>query len=131
MQSRILGILESNHALLDQTIDDSRQLLILFDGGHVNAEILPSRFQHWLRIKASFREIPLFVKVPEKFASAFTRLFSPNVNSHAGSWRASCGVTPFIPLFQFDHREVARGVTDPGVGSGGFFLLGSFAPIAG
>jgi hypothetical protein len=42
--------------------------------------------------------------------------------SHDGSWRAACDVMICIPQFHFDHREEARGVTDPGVGSGA--LLG-------
>jgi hypothetical protein len=42
--------------------------------------------------------------------------------SHAGSWRAACKVQISTPSFRFGHREEARSVTDPGVGSGA--LLG-------
>jgi hypothetical protein len=38
--------------------------------------------------------------------------------SHAGSWRASCGITIHFQWFHFETPSVARGVTDPGVGSG-------------
>jgi hypothetical protein len=41
--------------------------------------------------------------------------------SHAGSWRAACNMTIRIPLLQVDFHEEARGVTDPGVGSGALF----------
>jgi hypothetical protein len=44
--------------------------------------------------------------------------------SHAGSWRAACRVQLSSPSFRFGHREAARSVTDPGVGSGA--LLGRF-----
>jgi hypothetical protein len=43
--------------------------------------------------------------------------------SHDGTWRAACNVTTWILLFRCDHREVARGVTDPGVGSGALLAL--------
>ena len=42
--------------------------------------------------------------------------------SHDGSWRAACDIRINAPVFQFEHREEARSVTDPGVGSGA--LLG-------
>jgi hypothetical protein len=42
--------------------------------------------------------------------------------SHDGSWRAACSITVGILQFHFGHPEEARGVTDPGVGSGA--LLG-------
>jgi hypothetical protein len=45
--------------------------------------------------------------------------------SHDGSWRAACNVTISIPQLQFESRDEARGVTDPGVGSGAL-LGGSF-----
>ena len=41
--------------------------------------------------------------------------------SHDGSWRAACSVTIQKPRFLFDVLEEARGVTDPGVGSGDLF----------
>ena len=47
--------------------------------------------------------------------------------SHAGSWRAACSLTISISLFHFESPEVARGVTDPGVGSGA--LLGLFSSV--
>ena len=43
--------------------------------------------------------------------------------SHDTSGRDSCGMTIFTLPFLFVHREVARGVTDRGVGSGA--LLGA------
>jgi hypothetical protein len=42
--------------------------------------------------------------------------------SHAGSWRAACSNTIHFPWFHFETLSVARGVTDPSVGSGA--LLG-------
>ena len=42
--------------------------------------------------------------------------------SHAGSWRAACRTTIHLLWFHFEAPSVARGVTDPGVGSG--VLLG-------
>src|SRR5574339_427796 len=42
--------------------------------------------------------------------------------SHAGGWHAACRNRISNPWFRFGHREEARGVTDPGVGSGA--LLG-------
>ena len=44
--------------------------------------------------------------------------------SHDGSWRAACRMTINTLLFRFGHHEVARGVTDPGVGSSA--LLGGW-----
>jgi hypothetical protein len=41
--------------------------------------------------------------------------------SHDGSWRAACRIRLSNPSFHFNHREEARSVTDPGVGSGGLF----------
>jgi hypothetical protein len=51
------------------------------------------------------------------------RLRPTSKMSHDGTWRAACNVTTWILLFRFDHREVARGVTDPGVGSGALLAL--------
>ena len=42
--------------------------------------------------------------------------------SHAGNGHDSCIFAISIPKLQFDHLEVARGVTDPGVGSGALLL---------
>ena len=42
--------------------------------------------------------------------------------SHAGSWRAACNATKYVLSFHFENPSVARGVTDPSVGSGA--LLG-------
>ena len=42
--------------------------------------------------------------------------------SHDGIWRAACLVTIKTTPFRFGIHKVARGVTDPGVGSGA--LLG-------
>jgi hypothetical protein len=42
--------------------------------------------------------------------------------SHDGIWRAACLVTIRTTQFRFETNEVARGVTDVGVGSGA--LLG-------
>ena len=42
--------------------------------------------------------------------------------SHAGSWRAACGVTIWILWFHFETTSIARGVTAMVVGSGA--LLG-------
>jgi hypothetical protein len=42
--------------------------------------------------------------------------------SHDGSWRAACRTTIHLLRFQSEVPSVARGVTDPGVGSGA--LLG-------
>jgi hypothetical protein len=42
--------------------------------------------------------------------------------SHAGIWRAACSMTIHILWFHFEVPSIARGVTDPGVGSGA--LLG-------
>jgi hypothetical protein len=45
--------------------------------------------------------------------------------SHAGSWRAACSTTVRVLRFHLEAPSDARGVTDPGVGSGalfGFFL---------
>jgi hypothetical protein len=44
--------------------------------------------------------------------------------SHDGSWHAACDLTISIPPLRFDFHEEARGVTDPGVGSGA--LLADF-----
>jgi hypothetical protein len=44
--------------------------------------------------------------------------------SHGGSWRAACIMTIQILWFHFGIHSIARGVTDPGVGSGA--LLGPF-----
>jgi hypothetical protein len=41
--------------------------------------------------------------------------------SHAGSWRAACRTTIHFLPFHFEALSVARGVTDPGVGSGALF----------
>jgi hypothetical protein len=41
--------------------------------------------------------------------------------SHAGSWRAACSTTIHFRGFHFESPSVARGVTDPGVGSGALF----------
>ena len=41
--------------------------------------------------------------------------------SHAGSWRAACSITIHFRWFHFEIYSVARGVTDPGVGSGALF----------
>jgi hypothetical protein len=38
--------------------------------------------------------------------------------SHDGSWRAACLNRNWILILQFEVPSVARGVTDPGVGSG-------------
>jgi hypothetical protein len=43
--------------------------------------------------------------------------------SHDGIWRAACRIRLSIRLFHFGTHEIARGVTDVGVGSGA--LLGS------
>jgi hypothetical protein len=45
--------------------------------------------------------------------------------SHAGSWRAACGITIYFLAFHLEAHSVARGVTDPGVGSGA--LLDAFS----
>ena len=48
--------------------------------------------------------------------------------SHAGSWRAACSTTIRFLWFHFETHSAARGVTDPGVGSGallGFALVGT------
>jgi hypothetical protein len=44
--------------------------------------------------------------------------------SHAGSWRAACLFRNWISILHCGALSVARGVTDPGVGSGA--LLGVF-----
>ena len=44
--------------------------------------------------------------------------------SHDGSGHDSCGTKKLIPLLHFENPKAARGVTDPGVGSGA--LLGLF-----
>jgi hypothetical protein len=44
--------------------------------------------------------------------------------SHAGIWRAACSITIYFPWIHFDTHSVARGVTDPGVGSGVLFGAG-------
>ena len=53
--------------------------------------------------------------------------------SHDGSWRAACDIATWILLFHHDSPEEARGVTDPGVGSGallgGFCLEGAESPV--
>jgi hypothetical protein len=41
--------------------------------------------------------------------------------SHDGSWRASCRTTIHHLWFHFEAPSVARGVTDPSVGSGALF----------
>jgi hypothetical protein len=41
--------------------------------------------------------------------------------SHAGSWRAVCSITIHFPQFHFETPSIARGVTDPSVGSGALF----------
>jgi hypothetical protein len=41
--------------------------------------------------------------------------------SHDGSWRAACIIAIHFLWFRFETPSVARGVTDPGVGSGGLF----------
>jgi hypothetical protein len=41
--------------------------------------------------------------------------------SHDGSWRAACITTPHVPWLHFEAPSVARGVTDPSVGSGALF----------
>ena len=41
--------------------------------------------------------------------------------SHDGSWRASCRTTIHLRWFHFEAHSVARGVTDPSVGSGALF----------
>ena len=57
---------------------------------------------------------------------AMSFIFCPTSKmSHAGSWRAACQFRFSNLSFRFDHRERARGVTDPGVGSGA--LLGLLA----
>ena len=47
--------------------------------------------------------------------------------SHDGSWRAACRSRISSLWFRFGHREGARSVTDPGVGSGALF--GHFMPM--
>ena len=53
--------------------------------------------------------------------------------SHDGSWRAACGKTKHLLGLHFGTPPEARGVTDPGVGSGallgGFFLEGAESPV--
>jgi hypothetical protein len=41
--------------------------------------------------------------------------------SHDGSWRAACNTTNRFLPFHFGDQSVARGVTDPSVGSGALF----------
>jgi hypothetical protein len=41
--------------------------------------------------------------------------------SHAGSWRAACSLTINFLSLHFESHSIARGVTDPGVGSGALF----------
>jgi hypothetical protein len=48
--------------------------------------------------------------------------------SHAGSWRAACNITIHFLKVHLEARSVARGVTDPGVGSGA--LLAAFPVLA-
>ena len=43
--------------------------------------------------------------------------------SHDGSWRAACRIRISKLSFRFGHHEKARGVTDPGVGSGALLAL--------
>src|SRR5688572_6306011 len=45
--------------------------------------------------------------------------------SHDGSWRAACHITIYFLWLHFETLSIARGVTDPGVGSGA--LLGDLA----
>src|SRR5688500_14242205 len=49
--------------------------------------------------------------------------------SHDGSWRAACHITIYFLWLHFETLSIARGVTDPGVGSGAllarFYLLAS------
>jgi hypothetical protein len=71
VESRIFGILESNNPLSNQPIDDDRQPLILFHGSDVDAEMLPRRFKHRLRVETSFFEITSIAQMPEKFGLGF------------------------------------------------------------
>ena len=49
-------------------------------------------------------------------------LFCPTSKmSHAGSWRAACLNRNWIQILNFGALSAARGVTDPGVGSGALF----------
>jgi hypothetical protein len=41
--------------------------------------------------------------------------------SHDGSWRAACSMTINSRSLHIENHSVARGVTDPGVGSGALF----------
>jgi hypothetical protein len=47
--------------------------------------------------------------------------------SHAGIWRAACLNRNWIRILHFETHEVARGVTDVGVGSGA--LLGGLGSL--
>ena len=59
---------------------------------------------------------------PDPRIAAASLLFRPTSKmSHDGSWRAACRIRFSNEWFQFGHREVARSVTDPGVGSGALF----------
>jgi hypothetical protein len=49
--------------------------------------------------------------------------------SHDGSWRAACLIPIRITWFLSETHEIARGVTDVGVGSGGLFgSAGTMSP---
>jgi hypothetical protein len=41
--------------------------------------------------------------------------------SHAGRWRAACRTTIYLLWFHVEAPSIARGVTDPSVGSGALF----------
>ena len=59
-----------------------------------------------------------------KRASNLSSLCLTSKMSHDGSWRAACSTTIYFLWFHFEAPSVARGVSDPGVGSGA--LLGRF-----
>jgi hypothetical protein len=72
---------------------------------------------------------------PNSRIAAASLFFRPTSKmSHAGSWHAACRIRISKPWFRFGHREEARSVTDPGVGSGAlldaFSVLGITVQIA-
>ena len=54
-------------------------------------------------------------------AGELRRICPTSKMSHDGSWRAACRITIRFRQFHFESLSVARGVTDPGVGSGALF----------
>src|SRR5688572_21424808 len=57
-----------------------------------------------------------------RFVASDARMFClTSQMSHAGSWRAACGITTHILRLHFETPSIARGVTDPSVGSGALF----------